>query len=167
MKAAYPFHPLQDSLLGKILQEVLKEGGRDALFLSAIESHLEEGKSYTFTPRAQKQIQMNLLPTKIRGLIDEDNLVDMEPIFLDLIRGIDSSAPCLDIAMELMEWIVTGYDKDPISLHLLNLLCNSKIQIGEADLQKLKILYNQYLKEEEDEFRKREDSHSESADGND
>lgn len=147
MSNTYQYKPLEDSLLGKAIADVwLSYSFKLEELENAIQSNLNPKYSFfTGTKKSEKQILMGILPDKIRKWISNGNTNDIQDQLKQLISGTESSPPKIDIALELMEWILTGFDKDDIFVVLLNELANQKIHFPDDFLSKLKDRYNVLL----------------------
>lgn len=167
MKQPFPFDPIQDSLLLRLFDDIFESEGRGDDFRKAIYSHLPAEEGFFFTPRPSKQNVMNLLPGKIRVLHENGKIEEIESLIEALIQGKDLERSGFDIALELAEWMVTGFQEEDLSLRLLHLITNHKLRFTSEHLTKFHGMYMASIQEEEDEFRKRENSDSQSTDGND
>ncbi len=148
MSKPYPFDPIQDSLIFSILYEVMESEGKGLELKQAIYSHLKEGKNFFHTPKSKKNNLLNSLPNQIRKWKEVGDIQKIEKLILDLIQGKDLETPSLDLALELIEWIIVGYEEDQLSLQLLRVLANYKFAFTQEHLQKLKILYSTYVSRE-------------------
>ncbi|MCB1193223.1 MAG: hypothetical protein H7A23_10310 [Leptospiraceae bacterium] len=143
----YSYNPLGDSLLGELICSVWKGKGRDTEELKqAIYSHLSEGGDFKGTPKGEKQIIMNLLPNRIRKYIEEKNFNKIAKEFTNLLKGRDlAQKPAIDVAFELLEWILTGFQEDDLVLLLLPVFFNNRLQFDKELLDELKVSYQQLL----------------------
>ena len=135
----HEFSFFQDSVLGKLLLDSWIETGGDSDEL--IKSVGSENPC--FTPNSEKQVLMTLLPQQLRKHIEhgEDMLV-VEKIE-DLVRGNNhiTPEPKLDIALELVEWILTGFEKDDLVMDLLNMITSKKLAFPPNFLEILRKNY--------------------------
>jgi hypothetical protein len=148
MNQPYPFDPIQDSLIFSILYEVMESEGKGLELKQAIYSHLKEGKNFFHTPKSQKNNLLNRLPTQIRKWKEVGDIQKIENLILGLIQGRNLEIPSLDLALELVEWIIVGYEEEQLSLQLLKVLANHKLQFTPEHLQKFKDLYSSYVSKE-------------------
>lgn len=54
----------------------------------------------------------------------------------------------MDVALELFEWIFTGFQDEEISKLILNTLTNSRFEFQKEHLEKIHLAYTKLLKEE-------------------
>lgn len=149
MKSPFPFDPLNDSLLGKILGDIAENKKEREVLWDAIESHSSSGQFF-FTSNANKQILMNTLPVQLRAWIEEKDLDKLKEELTTLIQGSlkKSQAPAMDVFLELAEWIVTGFEDNSLKLEILNLFTNYKYPIEENVLLQIQQKYDETLKED-------------------
>ncbi|MBE7413501.1 MAG: hypothetical protein L6Q54_06865 [Leptospiraceae bacterium] len=143
--SSYAYHPLEDSFFGKLIGEVLHSNGisREEI-LNSIHSNLEfpEKKfSFTGTPKADKQIQMSILPVKIRKWISEKKYKEIQDEFRGLAFGKNQEKPKIDLALEILEWIVSGFEEDELVLELIKILTGHKIPVELNLVESLKSEY--------------------------
>ncbi|PJZ70716.1 hypothetical protein CH373_07250 [Leptospira perolatii] len=124
-KAGYPFHPLQDFILGEILAKTLEKFGIPKEEIdSAIRSNLKPGqKEFICTPNAKKQILLQTVPVEIRGLLQADKTSEVVEVFHNII----AQDGRLDFALELIEWIFTGFENEDLVRKLFEQVLNHKI----------------------------------------
>ncbi|EMY78476.1 hypothetical protein LEP1GSC060_3797 [Leptospira weilii serovar Ranarum str. ICFT] len=140
--AGFPFHPFQDFLLGEVFLKTLKESGVSSQAAEeAVLSHLpSDQKHFVFTPNAKKQTLLNLYPEKIRNLLKADQEEEIKQEFRNMI-GIDGR---MDLALELLEWLFTGFDeKRHLLIELFSLILNDKIPLRENFLDQVKKNYEE------------------------
>lgn len=148
MKQPYPFFPLQDSLIGTVIFSVFNEDFQKAHLQEAILSHIPNGETYFFTPRAKKQTILDIYPNKLRTWIQQKNNKEIEKFFWSLLKGELTGSPAMDIALELFEWLLTGFQEENICKNVLKILTNNRIPIQDKDLQKIQTAYLKILAEE-------------------
>jgi len=143
--ADYPFKPLEDHFFGSIIANVWKAIGGDFDKLNlAIHSRLVgDRKHYTCTSKGDKIVLMNIYPSQFRKYIQNKQ---KDKLFSEFEKLITSKVPNtiarLDVAMDLLEWIYTGFpDDEDISKQLLLLLVNKQISFSEDFWLKLKEEY--------------------------
>ena len=127
--AMIPFQFSQDSFLGKLITEAWIESGRPEQELTdALNSSLVEGQQFYITPNAEKQVLMNLLPVQFRKDIEHSDYLMVGEKIEDLVKGNShiTPTPKVDIALELIEWILTGFELDDLVLDLIKIVFNKK-----------------------------------------
>ncbi|AOP36239.1 hypothetical protein A0128_19620 [Leptospira tipperaryensis] len=139
--AGFPFHPFQDFLLGEVIFKTLKElNVSPDLAEEAVRSHLPpDQKDFVFTPNAKKQTLMNLYPEKIRGFLKAGKTEEIKKEFRMMI----ASEGKLDLALELLEWLFTGFEEKKLLNELFSLVLNDKISLPENFLEVLKKNYEE------------------------
>ncbi|MBM9502272.1 hypothetical protein JWG44_18635 [Leptospira sp. 201903071] len=139
--AGFPFYPFRDFLLGEVLLKTLKELNVSSESAEeAVGSHLSPGqKGFVFTPNAKKQTLMNLYPEKIRGFLKVGKTEEIKNEFRTMI----SSEGKLDLALELLEWLFTGFEEKKLLNELFSLVLNDKIPLPENFLETLKKNYEE------------------------
>jgi len=146
----YPFQFSRDSLLGKLIAEVWNQIGNDASALEdAFLSNLADGEAFFSTPNVERQVLMNLLPAQFRKHMERAEYIIIGEKIQDLMKGNShiSPVPRADVAFELVEWILTGYENDDLVLDLVRILFNKKIIFPENFLEKLRAQYVHMLNE--------------------
>ncbi|MCB1176490.1 MAG: hypothetical protein KDK36_02820 [Leptospiraceae bacterium] len=149
MKSPFPFYPLEDNLLGKILLDIAEKRGEREFLFQAVNSH-KNSSNFFFTPNSKKQVIMNTLPVKLRTLISENKLTQLKKELLYLIDGNEGNneLPSMDIFMEILEWIITGFESLDLKIELIHLLTNGKYKVNEEILLELQNQYEISLKED-------------------
>lgn len=139
--AGFPFHPFQDFLLGEVILKTLKESNiASETAEEAVRSHLPPGqKDFVFTPNAKKQTLMNLYPEKIRGFLKAGKSEEIKNEFTTMI----ASEGKMDLALELLEWLFTGFEEKKLLNELFSLVLNEKIPFPENFLENLKKNYEE------------------------
>lgn len=139
--SGFPFHPFQDFLLGEVIFKTLKELNISSETAEdAVRSHLSPGqKDFVFTPNAKKQTLMNLYPEKIRGFLKAGKTEEIKKEFRTMI----SSEGKLDLALELLEWLFTGFEEKKLLNELFSLVLNDKITLPENFLETLEKNYEE------------------------
>lgn len=132
----FPFYPFRDFLLGEVIFKTLQEDGvspQDAE--DAVLSHLtSDKKCFVFTPNAKKQTLLNLYPEKIRGLLKTDQEEKIRQEFCNMIQ----TEGKMDLALELLEWLFTGFEERRKLLNeLFSLFLNDKFLCGTNFLDRL------------------------------
>lgn len=115
MKKGYPFLPLVDSMFGECLQKVWVQSNLPQDRLDSLISSLSTNpEGFTFTANATKEMLLSQAPSELRALIQEKNVQAIVDLLLDLTQGHyeNQSTGGLDIALELMEWLLTGFDSE-------------------------------------------------------
>jgi hypothetical protein len=149
-KEAFPFDPFQDSLLGEVLLRSWIHLSQDPILLK---NYITQNNTlhHTFTPNVKKQILMNTIPKEIRNTISHKNF----DALLNLIKGLAtgkteySEEKCLDVVLELLEWIWTGFPEESLVMKSLsNLYDNAPDFLMNPQLEhQMKILYDSFLAE--------------------
>ncbi|EQA64083.1 MULTISPECIES: hypothetical protein [Leptospira] len=140
VNSGFPFHPFQDFLLGEVFLKTLLESGVSSQAAEeAILSHLPPGRNhFVFTPNAKKQTLLNLYPEKIRNLLRENQEEGIKQEFRNMIKIEER----MDLALELLEWLFTGFDeRQRLLSELFSLILNDKISLPENFLDRLKRNY--------------------------
>lgn len=142
LERIFRFYPFRDFLLGEVIFKTLQEDGvspQDAE--DAVLSHLtSDKKCFVFTPNAKKQTLLNLYPEKIRGLLKTDQEEKIRQEFCNMIQ----TEGKMDLALELLEWLFTGFEERRKLLNeLFSLFLNDKIPLRDNFLDRLKINYEE------------------------
>ena len=82
---------------------------------------------------------MNLYPTRFRKYLSEKDYTGLKAEFQALLN---QDIPRLDIALDLLEWIFTGFDEEDLVLDLLLIITNNQISFPKDFLLQLKSCYN-------------------------
>lgn len=130
-KNPYPFLPFEDSLVGeKIL--LVWQGSHHSE--KNLKDHLLKALELTedqivFTPNAIKQKLMVSYPTEIRSFIEKGEPSKITNLLLQIAKGKSESypGPALDITLELVEWILTGFDLDDVLVETLSALFGTSL----------------------------------------
>ncbi|TGL58875.1 hypothetical protein [Leptospira sarikeiensis] len=127
-KPGFPFHPLEDFVLGEVFgRALIKLGHSKPEIEKAIHSLLPDGKpEFLFTPNAKKQILLQSMPVELRGFLESGK----EKEVIEIFRKTISEEGRLDLALELLEWIFTGFDKQELVRSIFSLVLNNKIELG-------------------------------------
>lgn len=143
-----PFQFSQDSFLGKLILEAwIQTGGNEKELIDALNSNLEEGQAFYITPNAEKQVLLNLLPAGFRKDIEHSDYVLVGEKIQDLVKGNShiTPTPKLDVALDIIEWVLTGFDLTEVVQDLLNIVFNKKLKITEDLIVKIRSLYLEHL----------------------
>jgi len=126
MKQNYPFHPLEDSLLGQILLEIFSQRDRAKELQTKISKYLQEGEpSFYYTPNSIKSTQMSVLPPQFRRLYESGDREAIKTVFTSLLEP----PAKMDLVLEILEWVITGLAAEDLSLFLLGeLLQDSSLE---------------------------------------
>ncbi|MFB5651238.1 hypothetical protein ACE5IS_11370 [Leptospira wolffii] len=140
----FPFHPLQDFVLGEVLDRTLQRLGIPKPETeTAILSHLPTGKTqFVFTPNAKKQIQLQSMPVELRGFLESGK--DSE--IVRILRKTIQEEGRLDLALELIEWIFTGFENEQLVRSLFSLVLNDKIPLPTEFYSILKEEYDKEMR---------------------
>jgi hypothetical protein len=149
MKSPFPFDPLEDNLLGKILAEIAESRKERDLLKKAVYSH-SSSSQFFFTPNASKQVVMNTFPVQLRSWIEAKDYSKLKKELSILIQGSAEKKqnPSMDLFMELAEWIITGFEDMQLKQEILNLFTNYQYKIEQSDIQELQKKYEETLKED-------------------
>ncbi|MCC6275408.1 MAG: hypothetical protein IT569_06100 [Leptospiraceae bacterium] len=144
--ADYAYQPLEDSFFGKLIGEVLgvqgisKQEIRDSIYSNLAD--LQIAAHFVGTPKTEKRIIMNILPEKIRKWIFDGNFQSVKDEFQLLAFGDGRNLkPKIDVALEILEWIFTGFENDELVLELIRILTGHKFAIEKDFIAKLKPSY--------------------------
>ncbi|XDD52222.1 hypothetical protein AB3N59_19905 [Leptospira sp. WS92.C1] len=139
--SGFPFRPFQDFLLGEVLLRTLKDQGiLEQAAETAVLSHLTaDQKQFVFTPNAKKQTLMSLYPEKIRGFLKAGKRKEIVSEFRTMI-AIEGK---MDLALELLEWLFTGFEDSELLNELFSLILNDKIELPENFLSLLRKNYEE------------------------
>lgn len=145
-KVPFPFNPFVDSLLGEKISFVWKSLHHsqnvllDALLLNTNQS------TFYYTPNATKQTLMVSYPNKIRAFLSEGEYQKIGEILLGLANGhlAENKLSALDITLELLEWLLTGFDIDDQIVTYFNLLFT---QPQIIDISFVEMVRAEYVKE--------------------
>ncbi|TGL61812.1 VanZ family protein [Leptospira ognonensis] len=145
-KSPFPFDPFQDSLLGEKICFVwtsLHHSQKD--LMDSLLSNTNQTAFY-FTPNATKQTLMVSYPSKIREFLSKGEYQKIEEILLALAKGslTENKLSALDITLELLEWLLTGFDVDEQIVIFFNSLF-AQPQI--IDLSFVEMVRAEYVKE--------------------
>lgn len=139
--ALYPFKPLEDHFFGALIADVWKASGGDIDKLNrAIHSRLVgDLQHYTCTPKGDKIVLMNIYPSQFRKYIENNQPEKLYAEFEKLITSkIPDTIARLDVAMDLLEWLFTGFpEKEFLAQNLLILIANKQISFKEEFWLKL------------------------------
>lgn len=140
----FPFHPLQDFVLGEVLDRSLQRlGVSKAQTEGAILSHLQEGRpNFVFTPNAKKQTLMQSLPVQFRTWME----VGEDEKLLQNFRTMIREEGRLDLALELLEWIFTGFEREELIRSLFSLVLNDKIVLPPEFMGVLREEYDKEMR---------------------
>ncbi len=145
-KTGYPFDPFVDSLVGEKILYVWESTHHNQKELEVALFQNTGQTSFYFTPNATKQILMVSYPTLIRSLLESRNYQKIGENLLGLANGklTENHLPALDITLELLEWLLTGFDIDlEISQYLQLLFSNANI----IDVSFVEQVRSEYVKE--------------------
>jgi hypothetical protein len=149
MKQVYQYKPLEDSLLGQILKLVYGKQSTDVSLLEkALESNLSEGRFFTGTKKSEKQTLLRILPDRFRTYIQKKDISKAIQEFSLLVKGDKSTEPKIDLALEILEWILSGFEEDEMTMELLKELCNQKVSFDKNFVLALRAEYNAEIQKE-------------------
>lgn len=150
-KSGFPFHPLEDFVLGEVLGRTLVALGHSKEEIQkAILSHLREGQQeFFFTPNAKKQILLQSMPVELRSFLEAGK----EKEVLDIFQKTISEEGRLDLALELLEWIFTGFEKEELVRSIFSIVLNHKIKMNSEFYSRLKEEYDKEMMGDLDRIR--------------
>ncbi|MDF3819954.1 VanZ family protein [Leptospira sp. 96542] len=143
-KKPFPFDPFQDSLIGeKILGLWLSDHKSEKDLRERLEHSLGLGPNLIFfTPNADKQKLMVSYPTEIRKYLESKDYELVQKLLIQIARGYGDKQPALDISLELIEWLLTGFDLDELIKQVL-----STIFEFPFDIEFVHRVRSEYIKE--------------------
>ncbi|PNV77042.1 hypothetical protein [Leptospira inadai] len=139
----YPFRPLQDFVLGEVLGRTLERLGTPILETeAAILSHLSPGiREFQFTPNSKKQVLLQSMPSQFRSFLELGKELEL----LEVLHKTIAVEGRLDLALELIEWIFTGFEKEDLVRRLFTLVLNGKIELKPEFYSVLKEEYEKEM----------------------
>ncbi|TGN00188.1 hypothetical protein [Leptospira dzoumogneensis] len=150
-KQGFPFHPLEDFVLGEVLGRTLVSLGHSKEEINkAIHSHLPPGRpEFLFTPNAKKQLLLQSMPVELRSFLEAGK----EKEVLEIFRKTIQAEGRLDLALELLEWICTGFEKEELVRELFQLVLNGKIELSSEFYPLLMEEYDKEMRGDLDRIR--------------
>lgn len=148
---SYQYKIAEDSNFGKILfSEWQKNGYSSEELQNAIESHLNyfQYSFFSGTPRARKQVLMNTVPVEFRRYIEKQQFDRLLVDYSQLLSGSADDKPCIDIALEIFEWLMSGFEQPNLLEKLMLTLVNHQLEIPSGFMEKLKARYLEIIAEE-------------------
>ena len=143
--ALFPFKPLEDHFFGNLIGNVWRGTGGDFEKINlAIHSRLVgEPKHYTCTPKGDRVVLHTIYPNQFRKYLENKEYTKLYVEFEKLIAGkVPNTIPRLDVALDLFEWIFTGFpEQEEVSRQLLLIITNKQISFSEEFWLKLKEEY--------------------------
>lgn len=143
-KERFPFQPFQDSFLLEVLLKLYSKDYPDNPSLVDQFAKNWNSSNFTFTPNQWKQINMVNFANSIRSWIESGSDEKVLELLEKLVRGedltLDKSA--LDVSLELVEWIFTGFEKDSLVLNYFHLLFGDVSGLDLPFLKNLRELYD-------------------------
>ncbi|MCZ8344580.1 MAG: VanZ family protein [Leptospira sp.] len=115
-KQPFPFDPFVDSLLGEKILAVwqLDHHSKDKLETSMLRATNLAKEQICFTSNANKQVLMVSYPKEFREKINSQDYDSIAKRIFEIAIGNDEKPPALDIALELLEWLLTGFDLENV-----------------------------------------------------
>jgi hypothetical protein len=145
-KTPFPFDPFVDSLLGEKILYVFESfhlSRKD--LLDALLKQTNQ-TSFFFTPNATKQTLMVTFPAQIRNHIANNEYAKVGEILMGLANGSlsDNQVSALDVTLELLEWLLTGFEIDDEIVIIMNRLfaCPRIINLAFVEMVR-----DEYVKE--------------------
>jgi hypothetical protein len=143
--ALFPFKPLEDHFFGILIGNVWKatDGDFDKLNRAIHSRLVGDLQHYTCTPKGDKIVLMNIYPNQFRKYIETNQPEKLYTEFEKLITAkIPETIARLDVAMDLLEWLFTGFpEHEHLAQNLLAIITNKQISFKEEFWLKLKEEY--------------------------
>jgi hypothetical protein len=147
-KKGHPFLPLVDSLFGECLLSTwqhfnLTEESLQSIIFDNHSTKDKSNKEYTFTKNTDKEILHSQAPDEIRKYIENKEYSNVAKILSAIAIGryMEVAHPSLDVAFELLEWILSGFD-DFVILNVLKAFLDGNEIIDEIFISHLKHEYS-------------------------
>ncbi len=143
--ALFPFKPLEDHFFGNLIGNAWKaiDGSFEKINLAIHSRLVGDLRHYTCTPKGDRIVLMNIYPNQFRKYLENNQFQKLNDEFEKLLTGkVPNTVPRFDVAMDLLEWIYTGFpEKEEVSHQLLAILTNKQISFPEEFWLKLKEEY--------------------------
>jgi hypothetical protein len=149
MKKGYPFLPLVDSMFGECLQKAWVNSNLPISKLETLITSLSTSpEGFTFTSNATKEILLSQAPAELRTLIQDKDSEAIASLLLELTKGKyeNQSSDGLDIAFELMEWLLTGFEDEIKFTEILKVFLGDAPEITDTLITTLRKEYDLALR---------------------
>lgn len=115
-KKSFPFDPFVDSLLGEKILAVwqLDHHSKETIEANMLQAISLSKDKICFTSNADKQVLMVSYPKEIREKINAKDYDSIITKIFQIAKGTEDKAPALDISLELLEWLLTGFDLENV-----------------------------------------------------
>jgi len=141
-KTPYPFLPFQDSLLGQILFQMHSEKGELQKLKDSLNVYFQnENETFVFTSRPEKQIYFETFPPKARKWIENRDAESFHLEFQNLLKRRGDLAGRMDIVLEIMEWLISGFDEDSMCADLLSRSVFPDLNLHSEDISEIRKRY--------------------------
>ncbi|MCX7999201.1 MAG: hypothetical protein N3A69_09675, partial [Leptospiraceae bacterium] len=78
----------------------------------------------------------------------QKNKEEIKNFFQDLLKGKLTGSSSMDIALELFEWILTGFQEEELTKNILELFLNFQIPVNTEHIVRIQKKYSQLLEQE-------------------
>lgn len=145
-KKPFPYNPFSDSLLGEVFWKTVEpEIKNPKTLLDHLCRTLNcDESAIVFTPNAIKQTLMVDIPQSLRKTIEVGNSEEISQKFLEVTKQTLGHPPRVDICMELLEWLFTGFSLDESITTILEVLYGKKL--SSEQFQRMRNHYEEELK---------------------
>lgn len=141
-KSPYPFYPFQDSLLGQILDQLHSERGSQRKLQDSLKALLQnETENFVFTSRPEKQLYFETFPPKARKWIENKDSESFHSEFQMLLKRKGEVPGRMDIVLEVMEWLISGFDEDNMCADLLSRSVFPGLEFRPEDISEIRKRY--------------------------
>lgn len=105
-------------------------------------------EGFTFTSNATKEILLSQAPAELRTLIQDKDSEAIASLLLELTKGKyeNQSSDGLDIAFELMEWLLTGFEDEIKFTEILKSFLGEAPEISDTLITTLRKEYDLALR---------------------
>lgn len=141
-KTPYPFYPLQDSLLGQILHQMYSAKGEQKQLEDSLKVFFQnETETFVFTSRPEKQLYFESFPPKARKWIEKKDTESFRSEFQTLLKRKEEFPGRMDIVLEVMEWLISGFDEDTMCADLLSGLVFPGLKLHPEEISEIRKRY--------------------------
>ncbi|WCL47720.1 hypothetical protein [Leptospira sp. GIMC2001] len=142
----FPYLPFEDSLFGECLNNAWKKHGRDDYSLTrAVFSFLNPPETnFVFTSNIKKEIILSQAPQEIREFISRKDWKAIGDMLRSISLGVydNQDSKGIDIAFELAEWLLTGYESEIDFREILNIFLVLDPPITDDIIDSIREYYN-------------------------
>lgn len=119
-KSPHPYLPFQDAVLGEVLFKTVQAHEAAFSFDNLKNFHLFSQKpEFAFTPNAKKQVLHIELLSELRSCLEKEDVASIYKTFEKLLEIDSNGVSKFDIALELLEWMYTGFGETKLFRELL------------------------------------------------